>query len=78
MNGMENILNGSSQKTKQETCFQLLVWQQRQQLSLQKNGRQNAQIKRREQMLMDYPGLIMKFTLLVQAGLTAKKSVPRK
>ena len=39
MNGMENILNGSSQKTKQETCFQLLVWQQRQQLSLQKNGK---------------------------------------
>lgn len=38
-NGMENILNGSSQKTKQETCFQLLVWQQRQQLSLQKNGK---------------------------------------
>ena len=36
---MENILNGSSQKTKQETCFQLLVWQQRQQLSLQKNGK---------------------------------------
>ena len=27
-------------------------------------------------MLMDYPGLIMKFTLLVQAGLTARKSVP--
>ena len=39
MNGMENILNGSSQKTKQETCFQRLVWQQRQQLSLQKNGK---------------------------------------
>lgn len=39
MNGMENILNGSSQKTKQETCFQLLAWQQRQQLSLQKNGK---------------------------------------
>ena len=25
-------------------------------------------------MLMDYPGLIMKFTLLVQAGLTARKA----
>lgn len=74
MNGMENILNGSSQKTKQETCFQLLVWQQRQQLSLQKTGRTECSDKRREQMLMDYPGLIMKFTLLVQAGLTARKA----
>mgnify|MGYP000155192076 CR=1 FL=1 len=33
-----------------------------------KREEQNAQIKRREQMLMDYPGLIMKFTLLVQAA----------
>ena len=39
-----------------------------------KREAQNAQIKRREQMLMDYPGLIMKFTLLVQAGLTARKA----
>ena len=39
MNGMENILNGSSQKTKQEICFQLLGWQQRQRLSLQKKGK---------------------------------------
>ena len=39
-----------------------------------KREEQNAQIKRREQMLMDYPGLIMKFTLLVQAGLTARKA----
>ena len=39
-----------------------------------KREEQNVQIKRREQMLMDYPGLIMKFTLLVQAGLTAKKA----
>ncbi len=30
--------------------------------------------KRREQMLMDYPGVIMKFTLLVQAGMTARKA----
>ena len=35
---------------------------------------ESVQIKRREQMLMDYPGLIMKFTLLVQAGLTARKA----
>ena len=28
---------------------------------------QAKELKRREQMLMDYPGLIMKFTLLVQA-----------
>ena len=39
-----------------------------------KREEQNVQIKRREQMLMDYPGLIMKFTLLVQAGLTARKA----
>lgn len=30
--------------------------------------------RRREQMLMDYPGLIMKFTLLVQAGMTVRKA----
>ena len=30
--------------------------------------------KRQEELLMDYPGLIMKFTLLVQAGLTARKA----
>lgn len=35
---------------------------------------ESVQIKRREQMLMDYPGLVMKFTLLVQAGLTARKA----
>lgn len=39
-----------------------------------KREEQNAQIKRREQMLMDYPGLIMKFTLLVQAGMTVRKA----
>ena len=30
--------------------------------------------KRYEELLIDYPGLIMKFTLLVQAGLTARKA----
>lgn len=30
--------------------------------------------KKREQMLLDYPGLIMKFTLLVQAGMTARRA----
>ena len=29
--------------------------------------------KRAEQLLMDYPSLIMKFTLLIQAGMTARK-----
>ena len=54
-------------KDKQETCFQLLAWQQQAAAVIaKKREEQNAQIKRREQMLMDYPGLIMKFTLLVQ------------
>ena len=39
-----------------------------------KREEQTVEIKRREQLLMDYPGLIMKFTLLVQAGLTARKA----
>lgn len=30
--------------------------------------------KRSEQLLMDYPSLVMKFTLLVQAGMTARKA----
>jgi tight adherence protein C len=30
--------------------------------------------KRYEQLLMDYPGLVMKFTLLVQAGMTVRKA----
>lgn len=30
--------------------------------------------KRYEELLMDYPGLVMKFTLLVQAGMTARKA----
>lgn len=43
-------------------------------LVAKKREEQSVQMKRREQMLMDYPGLIMKFTLLVQAGLTARKA----
>lgn len=35
---------------------------------------QQARKKRAEQLLMDYPGLIMKFTLLVQAGMTVRKA----
>ena len=35
---------------------------------------QTALQKRYEELLMDYPGLIMKFTLLVQAGMTARKA----
>lgn len=31
-------------------------------------------LKKYEQMLMDYPGLILKFTLLVQAGMTVRKA----
>lgn len=30
--------------------------------------------KRREQLLMDYPALVMKFTLLVQAGMTVRRA----
>lgn len=35
---------------------------------------QEARKKRAEQLLMDYPGLIMKFTLLVQAGMTVRNA----
>lgn len=35
---------------------------------------QAALQKRYEELLMDYPGLILKFTLLVQAGMTARKA----
>lgn len=35
---------------------------------------QEARKKRAEQLLMDYPGLVMKFTLLVQAGMTVRKA----
>lgn len=31
-------------------------------------------MKRAEQLLMDYPGLVMKFVLLIQAGMTARKA----
>ena len=35
---------------------------------------QEASAKRAEQLLMDYPSLILKFTLLIQAGLTARRA----
>lgn len=35
---------------------------------------QEKQKKRTEQLMMDYPGLIMKFTLLVQAGMTVRRA----
>ena len=35
---------------------------------------QEALAKRSEQLLMDYPPLILKFTLLIQAGMTARKA----
>lgn len=35
---------------------------------------QEEKKKRAEQLLMDYPGLVMKFTLLVQAGMTVRKA----
>lgn len=35
---------------------------------------QEARKKRAEQLLMDYPGLVMKFTLLVQAGMTVRRA----
>lgn len=36
--------------------------------------KQEQDAKRAEQLLMDYPGLVMKFTLLVQAGMTVRKA----
>lgn len=36
--------------------------------------KQEAWIRRSEQLLMDYPGLVMKFTLLVQAGMTVRRA----
>lgn len=41
-----------------------------------KKERENQEqaMKRAEELLMDYPGLIMKFTLLVQAGMTVRKA----
>ena len=41
---------------------------------LQMREEQEKVLKRREQLLMDYPGLIMKFTLLIQAGMTSRKA----
>ena len=35
---------------------------------------QEASAKRAEQLLMDYPSLILKFTLLIQAGMTARRA----
>lgn len=35
---------------------------------------QEALAKRAEQLLMDYPSLIMKFTLLIQAGMTVRRA----
>lgn len=35
---------------------------------------QDARKKRAEQLLMEYPGLVMKFTLLLQAGMTVRKA----
>lgn len=36
--------------------------------------KQEKEMKRAEQLMMDYPGLIMKFTLLVHAGMTVRKA----
>lgn len=36
--------------------------------------KQEEQAGRREQLFMDYPALVMKFTLLVQAGMTVRKA----
>lgn len=35
---------------------------------------QEKRMKRAEQLLMDYPSLVMKFTLLIQAGMTVRKA----
>lgn len=35
---------------------------------------QEEMVKRAEQLLMDYPSLIMKFTLLIQAGMTVRRA----
>ena len=35
---------------------------------------QKKRIKRYEELMMDYPGIIMKFTLLVQAGMTVRNA----
>ena len=38
---------------------------------------EQEEMKRQEQMLLDYPALIMKFTLLVQAGLSVRRALFR-
>ncbi len=44
-------------------------------LLVMKGREEQVQLQKRyEELLMDYPGLIMKFTLLVQAGMTARKA----
>jgi tight adherence protein C len=40
----------------------------------QSRKKAEARAKRYEEMLLDYPGLIMKFTLLVQAGMPVRKA----
>lgn len=42
-------------------------------LLIKRREGQAALMKRQEELLMDYPGLIMKFTLLVQAGMTVRR-----
>ena len=48
------------------TAFAIMILQAREE--------QQRFLKRREQLLLDYPGLIMKFTLLIQAGMTSRKA----
>ena len=36
--------------------------------------KQEKEVKRTEQLLMDYPSMVMKFALLIQAGMTARKA----
>ena len=38
------------------------------------DGQKEEMAKRAEQLLMDYPSLIMKFTLLIQAGMTVRRA----
>lgn len=43
---------------------------------LLKNTRekQEAEVRRAERLLMDYPGMVMKFALLIRAGMTARRA----
>ena len=36
--------------------------------------KQEEEARRAEQLLMDYPGMVMKFALLIQAGMTARSA----